>query len=308
MPGWLNSAGSGPLTWMLSNATSTTWILLHQKGQRQRKVNQGEDDAALTANVTKEKRNENKSDQCIRGRPGQGPALLYRGSGLCQEDRFQSGPISLADRGFARGARRHGAAARAEQQPGGQSLPAGSLPTKPARGHVLHRRRAGRLRTNESARRRVHHATQGRDRLQDRHAEGHLRQCHSSHPVDALVVWKFTWIVAAGTRPTHGDTGAEAKEQRDDQSRAVLTGSGKRCASTKRRREMDAHSRQGAAPLSRKSLASANRPGASARVGALRRRWKSGYGWSHGEAHHRGSPRAPRHRDNSDASRCSRDA
>ncbi len=25
MPGWLRSAGSGPLTWMLSNATSTAW-------------------------------------------------------------------------------------------------------------------------------------------------------------------------------------------------------------------------------------------------------------------------------------------
>src|SRR5215470_1422251 len=104
MPGWLDSAGSGPLTWMLSNATSTAWI------NRQ----QGKDDAAQTANVTKEKRNENQSDQRIRGRPGQGPALLYRGTGLCQEDRFQSGSISVADRGLARGAGRHRAAARAE--------------------------------------------------------------------------------------------------------------------------------------------------------------------------------------------------
>src|ERR1700674_2189224 len=99
MHGWINSAGSGPLTWMLWNATSTAWI-----NQHQRKGRQGEDDAAQTANVTKEKRNENQSDQRIRGRPGQGPALLYGGTGLCQEDRFQSGPISLADRGFARGA------------------------------------------------------------------------------------------------------------------------------------------------------------------------------------------------------------
>ena len=30
MPGWLRSAGSGPLTWMLSNATSTAWINQHQ--------------------------------------------------------------------------------------------------------------------------------------------------------------------------------------------------------------------------------------------------------------------------------------
>src|SRR6266853_92541 len=47
MPGWLRSAGSGPLTWMLSNATSTAWISQHQ-----RKGRQGEDDAAQTANET----------------------------------------------------------------------------------------------------------------------------------------------------------------------------------------------------------------------------------------------------------------
>src|SRR5712691_10024369 len=66
-----------------------------------------EDDAAQTANLTKEKGNENKSDQRIRGRPEQGPELLYRGTGLCQEDRFQSGPVSLADGCLARGAKRH---------------------------------------------------------------------------------------------------------------------------------------------------------------------------------------------------------
>src|SRR4029077_6308948 len=54
-----------------------------------------------------EKRNENQSDQRTRGRPGQGPALLYGGTGLCKEDGFQSGPVSLADRGLARGAGRH---------------------------------------------------------------------------------------------------------------------------------------------------------------------------------------------------------
>src|SRR5713226_227461 len=102
MPGWLRSVSSGPLTWMLSNATSTAWI-----SQRQRKGRQGEDNAAQTANVAKEKRNENKSDQRIRGRPEQGPALLYGGTGLCQEDRFHSGPISLADRGLARGTGGH---------------------------------------------------------------------------------------------------------------------------------------------------------------------------------------------------------
>ena len=44
-----------------------------------------------------------------------------------------------------------------------------------------------RLRAYESARRRVHHATKGRDGLQDRHAERHLRQSHSGHATDALV-------------------------------------------------------------------------------------------------------------------------
>src|SRR6266566_2948674 len=39
MPGWLRSVGSGPLTWMLSNATWTTWI-----NQHQRKGRQGEED------------------------------------------------------------------------------------------------------------------------------------------------------------------------------------------------------------------------------------------------------------------------
>jgi catechol 2,3-dioxygenase-like lactoylglutathione lyase family enzyme len=47
--------------------------------------------------------------------------------------------------------------------------------------------RAGRLRAYESARRRVHHDTHGRDRLQDRDAERHLRQSHSGHAAQALV-------------------------------------------------------------------------------------------------------------------------
>src|SRR6266481_865404 len=187
MPGWLRSAGSGPLTWMLSNATSTAWNVHHQRGQHQRKERQGEDDAAQTANVTKEKPNENQTDQRIRGRPGQGPALLYGGTGLCQEDRFQSGPISLADRGLARGAGRHSVAIGAEQQPGGQSVSGGDISTGPARGHVLHRRRQGRLRADQGPRRRVHDAAHRRDRLDHCHAEGHLRQPHSAHAAGTLL-------------------------------------------------------------------------------------------------------------------------
>src|SRR5580704_10228599 len=37
MPGWLRSVGSGPLTWMLSNATSTAWINPHQRKRRLRR-------------------------------------------------------------------------------------------------------------------------------------------------------------------------------------------------------------------------------------------------------------------------------
>ena len=40
MPGWLRSASSGPLTWMLSNATSTAWIHHHanEKEDKEKKV------------------------------------------------------------------------------------------------------------------------------------------------------------------------------------------------------------------------------------------------------------------------------
>src|SRR5438132_8935337 len=121
---------------MLSNPTTTAWIKQHQ-----RKGRQGEDDAAQTANMTKEKRNENQTDQRVRRRPGEGPALLYRSAGLREEDRLQPGAVSLAHGGLTRGPGRYGAAARAQRQPGGQSLPAGPVPAKPARGHVLHQRR-----------------------------------------------------------------------------------------------------------------------------------------------------------------------
>src|ERR1700676_5047854 len=47
MPGWSSFAGSGPITWLLWNDTSTAW-----KNHHQRKTRQGEDDAAQTANVT----------------------------------------------------------------------------------------------------------------------------------------------------------------------------------------------------------------------------------------------------------------
>src|SRR5215470_18317316 len=90
-----------------------------------------------------------------------------------------------------------------------------------------------------------------------------------------------TWI------NQHERKGRQGEE--DDRSRALHTGSGQRGAGTEGRRKVDTHSRQRTAPLAEKSLAGANRPGASTRVGALRLRWEPGYGWSHGEAHHCGS-------------------
>src|SRR5438309_11529573 len=182
MPGSIGSEGSGQIMWMLSNATSTAWINQHRRKGRQKK-----DHAAQTAVVTKEKQNENQSNQRIRGRPGQGPAVLYGGTGLCQEDRFQPGPISLADRGIARGAGRHSVAIGVEQQPRGQNVSGGDISTGPARGHVLHRRRQGRLRADQGPRRRVHDAAHRRDRLDHCRAEGYLWQPYSAHTTGTLL-------------------------------------------------------------------------------------------------------------------------
>src|SRR5579875_3141110 len=78
-----------------------------------------------------------------------------------------------------------------------------------------------------------------------------------------------------------------ATEKIDGGPRAVHTRPRQRGACTKARREVDACSRQRSAPLAGKGLGSAYRPGASARVGALRRRPKPGQRGSHGKAHHR---------------------
>src|ERR1700719_4835478 len=66
--------------------------------------------------------------------------------------------------------------------------------------------------------------------------------------------------------------------EENDRSRSVHTGSGHWGAGTKGRREVDAHSRQRAAPLAGKSLAGAYRPSASARMGSLR--WEPGDSWN----------------------------
>src|SRR5882672_4909676 len=120
----------------------------------------------------------------------------------------------------------------------------------------------------------------------------------------------LTWMLLSGTSTTwinqHERKGRQGEE--GDRSRTVRTGSVQRGPDTKGRRELDAHSRQRTAPLAGKSLAGAHRPGASARVGALRRRWEPECGWKHGEAHHGGSTHAARDRNNGDASRRSRSA
>ena len=59
-----------------------------------------------------------------------------------------------------------------------------------------HRRRQGRLRAHQSARRRVHHAAHRGDRLDHRPAERHLRQPHSNHPAGALVGRTFSSLTA----------------------------------------------------------------------------------------------------------------
>src|SRR4029077_3822361 len=109
------------------------------------------------------------------------------------------------------------------------------------------------------------------------------------------------WITWINPGQRKGSQGEE-----DDRSRTVHTGSGQRGAGAKGRRQVDAHSRQGTAPPAGKSLASANRPGAPARVGALRSRWQPGYGRSHGESHLGGNGQAAGN--NGDASRRSRGA
>src|SRR5438552_3728170 len=81
----------------------------------------------------------------------------------------------------------------------------------------------------------------------------------------------LTWMLSNATSTAwvnqHQRKGRQGEE--GDRSRAVRTGSGQRGAGTKGRREVDAHSRQRTAPLAGKSLAGANRPSASARVGAV---------------------------------------
>src|SRR5580700_9944944 len=113
MTGWLNSAGSGPLTWMLSNGTLIVWITIawvaieqHQRNGTQRQLKLRRRRRGPSREGDKGETNESQSDQLVRGRPEQGPALLYGGARVCQESGFFAGALSLADRGLARRAGR----------------------------------------------------------------------------------------------------------------------------------------------------------------------------------------------------------
>src|SRR5260221_1695070 len=168
MRGWSRFAGSGPRTSMRSNATSTA------RTSRP-------DARPARGGVAKEEHDEDQADQRLRGRPGEGAAFLHRGPGFHQEDRLQPGALSLADRGLARRAGGHRAAARAERRPRGEGLSACAVREWPTRGDVLHRRRQGRPRADQEERRRGYDAPHRRDRLDHRAVERHLRQPRSAH-------------------------------------------------------------------------------------------------------------------------------
>src|ERR1700686_3355848 len=97
---------------MLSNATSIAWIMIawgkqDWTSQPQRNGRLSRSRRGPNRERDKGETNEDQTDQPIRGRPEQGPALLYRGTGLCQEGRFQQRPVPLVDRSLARGAGRN---------------------------------------------------------------------------------------------------------------------------------------------------------------------------------------------------------
>src|ERR1700724_3067745 len=70
MPGWLRSAGSGPLMWMLSNAPSTAWISQHQR-----------------------KENKNKTTGVYLDDPGKGLRFYTEVLGFAKKADFSQGPF-----------------------------------------------------------------------------------------------------------------------------------------------------------------------------------------------------------------------
>ena len=98
-------------------------------------------------------------------------------------------------------------------------------------------------------------------------------------------------------------TKEEDKEEEMNDREPYTPGPASGAQVRKGRRAVDARSRQRAAPLAGESLAGADRPRASARVGALRRRCEPGDQGTHREAHDGGRAHAARVRNHSDARR-----
>src|SRR5580704_13157659 len=172
---------------MPSNATWTASNNQRQKREQQRKRTHRGLAAIQTAKQTKENRNENQNNDPVRRRSRKGPALLYRSLRLHQKNRFQPGPLSLANSNLARRSARPRAATSPRQQPSSQSLSASHVRTTPTSSHVFHRQHQSRLRAHKIQRRRFHHAAHRRNRLHHRHAQRHLRQLHPTHPTSKLL-------------------------------------------------------------------------------------------------------------------------
>src|SRR2546421_8564566 len=258
MPGWRNSVGSGPLMWMLSNATSTAWLNQHQRKGR-----------LCESRLTDERP--------LVGPPGRARPALPRGGVIqgVQVRRARELHARALARRMARTRRARDARRRPAGRPHRREVDADP---DPARGR---RARAG----NPGPRRAVRAV---------------FAQTRRYQP-DGLGGRDGAAVGLRGLRPVR--VGGQ-----DDRSPAVHAGSRQRGAGTQGRREVDAHSRQRPAPPAGKSLAGPYRPGAAARVGAVRRRWEPGGGWNQGEAHHGRSAHATRHRNNGDASRRSQGA
>ena len=103
------------------------------------------------------------------------------------------------------------------------------------------------------------------------------------------LMWMLSNVTSTASINQHQRKGRPRQGEESDRSRALRTGSAQRGAGTQGRRELGARCRQATTPRAGKSLAGAHRPGASQRMGALRRRWKPGEGGKHGETHHGGS-------------------
>ena len=131
------------------------------------------------------------------------PCASISKSWVREEGRLQPGTFLLPHGGHRR-TRRHGAAAGALRQPGGQSLPADVGPCVPARAMFF---------TDDAQADYEGMKARGAEftmpptdgSFQDRHAERHLRQSQSGHAAEALVSQTFSRIRDANMsdRPCH---------------------------------------------------------------------------------------------------------